>query len=144
MQLVIFLPIFNALCMRPKINVMERKWKNLEFRSNLNKAIVENKLDWAFGCRNIASRVSTDLFAWTTSTLFFSEWTIFFLSQQISIKPNFSETNQGDSHKLLPNKNGQSSFKKALINWLVAAAVARSSGVKGVLVWHVSTTVLTH
>jgi hypothetical protein len=37
-QLVIFLPTFNAPYMRLKINVMEREWKNLEFRKEENKA----------------------------------------------------------------------------------------------------------
>jgi len=31
MQLVIFLPTFNIACIRPKIDVMEREWKNSYF-----------------------------------------------------------------------------------------------------------------
>ena len=37
-QLIIFLPTFNTPCMCPKIDVMEREWKNLEFWWDLNKA----------------------------------------------------------------------------------------------------------
>ena len=39
MQLVIFLPTFNAPYKRLKIDVMEREWKNLEFGGDLNKAL---------------------------------------------------------------------------------------------------------
>jgi hypothetical protein len=39
MQLVIFLSIFNAPCMCPKIDVMKRECKNLEFEEYLNKAL---------------------------------------------------------------------------------------------------------
>ena len=38
MQLVIFLSIFNAPYKRLKIDVIEKEWKNLEFRGGLNKA----------------------------------------------------------------------------------------------------------
>ena len=57
-QLVTFLPTFNALCMRLKIDVMKRERKNLEFWDNLDKA-QDNFM--------YQQNKSRNLFLWTSS-----------------------------------------------------------------------------